>query len=110
MISTTTLFLILNYLDPDIYKVLAISSLAFAFVLALSTFLTLILYFIKKIYYRWRVYIYHVLTSFRQWIFISLFFVWITFFKVIWAWLLFNWWLLVALFVFLELFIQNLEK
>jgi hypothetical protein len=110
VISFITLILILNYLDPYVYKLIAISSVIFTFVLAFSTFSTLILYFFKKIYYRWRVYIYHVLTSFRQSFFMSLFFVWFTFFYIIWASLWLTGFLLFILFVFLELFIQNLEN
>lgn len=109
-ISMVTFFLILNYLDPYEYKITAIVSIITTFVLWVSTFLTLLLYFIKKIYYRWRVYVYHVLTSFRQWFFVSLFFVSMIFFNILWASLLLTWFLLVILFIFLELFIQNLEK
>lgn len=109
-ISLATFFLILNYLDPYEYKVTAIVSIITTFILWVSTFLTLLLYFLKKIYYRGRVYVYHVLTSFRQWFFVSLFFVSMVFFNILWASLPLTWFLLVILLIFLELFIQNLEK
>lgn len=109
-ISLATFFLILNYLDPYEYKVTAIVSIITTFILWVSTFLTLLLYFLKKIYYRGRVYVYHVLTSFRQWFFVSIFFVSMVFFYILWASLLLTWFLLVILLIFLELFIQNLEK
>ncbi|MDD2871066.1 MAG: hypothetical protein PHS49_03675 [Candidatus Gracilibacteria bacterium] len=110
VISLITFFLILNYLDPYEYKVVAISSISFTFVLGVSTFLTLLLYFIKKIYYRGRVYVYHVLTSFRQGFFVSLFFVGMIFFNILGATPILTGFLLFILFIFLELFIQNLEK
>lgn len=108
--SLITFVLILNYLDPYQYKVTAIVSITFAFVLWVSTFLTIIFYFFKKIYYRWRVYVYHVLTSFRQGFFVSLFFVWLILFNLMWASLIVTWLLLLIILIFLELFIQNLEN
>jgi len=110
VLSLVTFILILNYLDPYEYKVTAMVSIIFTFVLWLSTFFTLVLYFIKKIYYRGRVYVYHVLSSFRQWFFIALYLLALIFFNIIWASLIFTWLLLFILFTFLELFIQNLEK
>lgn len=89
---------------------MAIISIIFTFVLWVSTFLTILIYFIKKIYFRGRVYLYHVLTSFRQWFFVSLFTLSLIFFNIIWASLIITWFLLLIIFMFLELFIQNLEN
>jgi len=105
IISITTFILILNYLDPYEYKMLGIISITITFILWISTLLTILLYFFKKIYYRWRVYVYHVLTSFRQWFFTSL-----LLFNILWASLLVTWLLSFTILMFLELFIQNLEK
>ncbi len=110
VISLATFFLILNYLDPYENRLTAIVSIITTFILGVSTFLTLFFYFLKKIYYRGRVYVYHVLTSFRQWFFVSLFFVSLIFFYILWASLLLTGFLLFILLIFLELFIQNLEK
>lgn len=108
--SFVTLILILNYLDPYEYKITAIISVIFTFILSVSSFFTILIYFFKKIYNRWRVYLYHVLTSFRQWFFISLFFLSLIFFNILWASLIITWFLLFIILVFLELFIENLEN
>jgi len=110
VLSLITFILILNYLDPYEYKVTAILSIIFTFILWISTFLTLFFYFIKKVYFRGRVYTYHVLSSFRQWFFIALYFFALILFNIIWTSLFLTWFLLLILFSFLELFIQNLEK
>jgi len=110
IISITTFILILNYLDPYEYKMLGIISITITFILWISTLLTILLYFFKKIYYRWRVYVYHVLTSFRQWFFTSLFLISLVLFNILWASLLVTWLLSFTILMFLELFIQNLEK
>ncbi len=110
LFSLITFILIFNYLDPYQYKVFAITSIVFTFILGLSSILSIIFYFIKKIYYRWRVYLYHVLSSFRQWFFVSLLIALTIFFHGIWAWVLLTWTLLLIIFTFLELFIQNLDN
>ena len=110
LVSFTTFLLILNYLDPFEYRLLALISIIFTFILSVSSFFTIIFYFFKKIYYRWRVYIFHVLTSFRQWFFISLLALSIIFFNILQAPLLLTSFLLFLIFAFLELFIQNLEN
>ena len=110
VLSLITFILILNYLDPYQYKVIAITSIIFTFSLWLATFFTIILYFFKKIYFRWRVYLYHVLSSFRQWFFLTLFILGLIFFNILGASIILTWLLLIVILVFLELFIQNLEK
>ncbi len=108
--SSVTFILILNYLDPYEYKVMGLSSIIFTFILWISTFFTMVLYFLKKIHYRWRVYLYHVLTSFRQWFFISIFILALIFFNILGASIILTWFVLFIILSFLELFIQNLEK
>lgn len=110
LFSLVTFILILNYLDPYEYRITAITSIIFTFILWVSTFFTIVLYFFKKVYYRGRVYLYHVLSSFRQWFFISLFAITLVFFNILWVSLLLTWLLLLIIFTFLELFIQNLEN
>jgi len=108
--SLVTFILILNYLDPYEHNITAISSIIFAFTSWLSSFITLIFYFFKKIYFRWRVYVFHVLSSFRQWFLISLFFIWMFYFNLLWASLIITWFALLLILVFIEMFIQNLKK
>ena len=110
VLSISTFLLILNYLDPYEYRITALISATITFVLWISTFCTLFFYFLKKIYYRWRVYLYHVLTSFRQWFFISIFILTLIFFNIVWASLMLTWFLMMIILSFLELFIQNLEQ
>lgn len=110
LFSLVTFVLLLNYLDPYEYKLLSIILMMFTFILGVSSLLTVIIYFLKKIYYRGRVYIYHVLSSFRQWFFIALFIVAMMIFNIIWVPIILTWFLLIIIFMFLELFIQNLEN
>lgn len=108
--SLVTFILILNYLDPYEYKTTAIISIIFTFILWISTFFSIFLYFIKKIYFRGRVYVYHVLSSFRQGFFISIFALALIFFNILSVSLILTWVVLLIILMFLELFIQNLEK
>lgn len=109
VISSVTFILILNYFDPYSAPVLALSMLVITFVLSISGFLSLVLYVIKKIHYRWDVNMYHVKTSFRQAIFFSLFIIWAIIFKIFSAPVVISSVALWVLFLFLELFIQNLN-
>jgi len=109
LFSSVTLYMIMNYLDPYINKILSIGFIIFTFTLSILTFFTLILFFIKKIHYRWRVEIFHIKSSFRQGFIIYLFFIWIIIFKILNAPIIILWFLLFLILVFLELFIQNLD-
>ena len=110
LISVLTFFLILNYLDPYQYRLISIISIVTTFIFWVSTFCSLFLYFIKKIYFRWKVYLFHVLSSFRQGIFISFFIVSLFFFNIIWAPLLLTWLLVFIFLFFLELLINNIKN
>ena len=107
--SSITFYMILNYLDPYSNKILSIIFILFTFVLSVSTLSALVLFFIKKIHYRWRVEIFHVKTSFRQGLLISLFIVGTIIFNVLNAPVLILWVLFLIFLIFLELFIQNLS-
>lgn len=109
IICTTTFVVILNYLDPFEYTKLALGSLVFSYLFWLSSLLCLILYIIKKIYFRWNITIYHVLVSFRQSFFISVFFLILIFFNYYWASIIFTAFLSFIVLFFLELFIKNWE-
>lgn len=110
LVSFLTFILILKYLDPYSSKYMSIIFLSLSFLLTISSFLSLILYFVKKIYYRGNIGLYDVKTSFRQAFFIWLFIFWVIVFRIFWVWIFFTWILLFILFTFLELFIQNLEN
>jgi hypothetical protein len=110
IISSLSLFLILNYMDPYSTPKTSISFLVITFFTSLSTFLSLFIYFIKKIHYRWDVYIYHVKTSFRQATFITLFILSSIIFYIFKAPMFVTVSLLFILFLFLELFIGSLQN
>lgn len=110
LISLTTLVLILKYLDPYDYKILALGSIIFSYFLAFSSIVAIFLYFIKKVYFRWNVYVFHVLTSFRQWFFISLFFLSLLYFNYLNAPIFVTWLFTFLILFFLELFIKNQDK
>jgi hypothetical protein len=107
--SSSTFYMIINYLDPYINKIISISFIGFTFILSIATFFTLILFFVKKIHYRWRVELFHVKSSFRQWLLISLFAIWIVIFKILDAPIFVLAFLLISILSFLELFIRNLD-
>lgn len=108
-VSIGTLMLTYNYVDRYEYTILALFLALFSFILGVSSFFAFVLYFIKKIYFRWKVYVQNVLTSFRQGFFISLFMILMVYFHHLGASIY-----VVALplgfaLLFLELFFQNLQ-
>ena len=102
------LFLELKYIDPFISNKIIIWSFLLSLFFFISSFFTLLLYFFKKIHYRWQVLINHIISSFRQASFISLFFMILGYFIRIGIPIYFSAFLLFILFLFLELFIQNI--
>lgn len=106
--SSISFYFILNYLDPYEYKTFSISLIIISFILSVSSFLTLLLFFLKKVYYRWNVYVYNVISSFRQWFLISIFLIWLIIFNKIWAWIYLTWFLFFIFLFFIELFIRNI--
>ncbi len=108
-ISTSSLLLILNFVDPYSSWIIGIFSVIVSFVLGLTTFLTLFFYVLKKVYYRGDVFLYHVYTSFRQWFLISLFILLNIIFYFFSIFTIINIFVIFALVVFLELFIRNFE-
>lgn len=109
IISSITFILILNYFDPYSAPVLALSLLVTTFILSISSALSIFLYMIKKIHYRWDVNIYHVKTSFRQSIFFALFTIGVVILNIFSAPIILSSIALGIFFLFLELFIQNLN-
>lgn len=110
VISVTTFYLTWNYIDPYEFPILGLFLLGFTFILGLSSLFAFVLYFFKKVYFRWKVYVQNVLTSFRQGILISIFIILLLYFQHLGAHMY-----VVALplgigLFFLELFYQNLKK
>lgn len=110
LVSLVTLFLILNYVDVYEFTKIWLSSIIFSYTLTISCFFTLLLYFLKKIYYRWNVYIYHVLSSFRQWFLVAIFTQSLIYFYNIWAPLIVSWLLLFIILFLLEIYVENYEN
>ncbi len=110
IISLTTLILILNFMDPYSNTRIAIITASISFVLSLTSFLTFILYFFKKIYYRGEVFLYHLTSSFRQSFLLSLAFLWVIFFMKLWIISFLSVFLLFLIIIFIELLIQNLRE
>ena len=96
-------------MDPYEYTFLALILAIFSFVLGTSSFFAFVLYFIKKIYFRGKVYVQNVFTSFRQWFFISLFVVLLVYFHHLGASIYVVILPLMFALLFLELFFQNLQ-
>lgn len=109
IISWITLFLIFNYLDPFRNILVSVITLTLTFCITLTTFLTIIMYFFKKIYYRWEIFVMHIFTSLRQSLLISIFLVLIISFFRYWILSYVTILLLFLIFVFFELLFQNME-
>ncbi len=109
-LSIISTMLVLNFVDPYTNRMVGVFSLIISSVLSLTTFLAIFLYFFKKIYYRWDVYIYHVYTSFRQSFFVSLFLLFSVVFYFFWTLNILNIIFLLIFLIFIELFIKNIEE
>jgi len=107
--SSITFYMIINYLDPYVNKILSISLIIFTVFISISSLFCLILFFIKKIHYRWEVEIFHIKSSFRQWTLVSIFFIWVVVFNILNAPILILSFLFLLILIFLEIFIQNLD-
>ncbi len=109
VLSFVTFLMIINYLDPYENKVIAIISMAIAFFFSMMSVSTLFLYAFKKIYFRWQVYLHHLMTSFRQGVMIAIFWLWLGIFSSIGAPIFVSWFLLFIILICIELFIKNME-
>lgn len=110
VVSSLSFFIILNFVDPYSNWFVWITSLIISFLLSVWTFLSIFLYLIKKAYYRGDVFLYHVYSSFRQGFFVSIFLATSIIFYHFSIFNFINIAVLLALFVFLELFIRNLTE
>ncbi len=110
LLSWLSFYMILNYIDPFANTKMAVFFLLIIFFSMLSSFLSIFIYFIKKIHFRWDVTIYNLTNSFRQASFITLFIIWVIIFDIFKAPMFLSTILLFILFLFLELFISSLKS
>ncbi len=106
--SLTSVLLLFFYMDIESNFKIAIGSMFIASFLFLSSILTLLIFFLKKIYYRWEVYISNLNSSLRQSILLTSFILWLLLFNATW---IFNWAtasLLFLVMLFLELVFQSI--
>lgn len=108
--SLATFILMLNYTDPYKNIFFSLFAISFSFILLVSSFLTFPIYFIKKIHYRWETLFSHIIYSFRQAFFFSVFLVSLALFNYIWIPITIIWFLSASILIFLELFLQNIEE
>ncbi len=109
IISLVTFYLLLHYFDPYQNIVMWISFIIIIFLLLSTSFFTIILYFIKKVYYRWEVFLSHVIISFRQSFLLSIYILWLVYFYNLWTPVYLTWFLLMITILFLELLLKNLK-
>lgn len=108
IISWLNLILIFNYLDPYRNETISFLSFLTMFFLFVTSFFSIILYIIKKVYYRWEVFLSHILSSLRQAILITI--------LIISIWVFFSLWVLsystillsFFILILLELLFQNI--
>jgi len=75
LINLLTFLLILFFWDPFHWTItmqkMAFASFITTFIIFSSLFLGLIIYFLKKVWYRWDIYIKNIFSSIRQWFILS---------------------------------------
>ena len=107
--STISLFLLLYYMDPESNLKVAIVTISIATFLSLCSIFTIIIYFFKKIYYRWDVYMSNLNSSFRQWMFLSCWILWTIVFYSIWVYNIKTVSLLLLTLLLIELVFQSIS-
>ena len=105
--SASSTGLLLFYLDPESNMAIWIWVMSLAVFLTLSSLLTLFIYFFKKIYYRWEIYISNLNSSLRQGILITIMSMWAVTFYAIWVGNFKTVWLLFFVLFFIELIFQS---
>jgi len=108
IISLITFILIIKYVNPYIVNNMILFFFVLSFLLSISSFLTFIFYYIKKIHYRGEVLLRDISSSFRQWLFVGVYFLWLLFFYKTWVPLLLSSIVLFLLFLILDFFIQSI--
>lgn len=108
-VSSISSISILLYFDPYINTVLGISLLLMSLFLSITSFVAIVLYFCKKIYFRWAVYVYNVVSSIRQASFLAAYILWLVACSLFDIPLLLPAILILCMFMFLELFIRSIR-
>ena len=106
--SVTSALLLFFYMDVESNMKVGFTTMGTAFFLSISSFLSLIIFFFKRIYYRWEIYIRNLNSSLRQWVLLSSFVLWNIIFEATWV---FSYKTAVLLFViifFIELIFQSI--
>lgn len=114
LINIITFGLIFNFWDPlrgtEEVQRLALISISTTFILWLSSFFGLIIYFTKKLWYKWEIYVKNIFSSFRQGFFLSLLLSALIYFNSIWILEIKTISLCLIIVVLLEFTFKNLEK
>lgn len=108
LISSLTLGLIFNYLDPYRNELLSLITLFLTFLLFSTSFFSMLIYFIKKIYYRWEIFISHIFSTVRQSTLISIFFIGLFVFYMLGVFSITTTLLYIFIIIFVELLFQHI--
>lgn len=108
-ISSLSLLLLLYYMDPETNLSVAIVTISVASFLTICSIITILIYFIKKIYYRWEMFLSYLNSSLRQWIFLSVWIIWTIVFYSIWVYNIKTIWLLLFTLILVELVFQTIS-
>lgn len=108
--SLLSALLLVFYMDPINDTKIAISLMLIALFLCISSFTSILIYFFKKIYYRWEIFMSNLNSSLRQWIFLAIFIIWNWFFYNIWVMDLRTVSLFLTVIIFIELIIQAITN
>lgn len=107
-VSSFTLFLIVNYMNPYSSYTISMITIMTTSLLSATSFLTLFLYFFKKVYYRWEIFLGHIFSSLRQAFLLTAYIIWLIIFNRIWVISFETAFLAFLILAFVELLVQNL--
>lgn len=106
--SLLSMILLFYYMDPESNLSVAIATITTASFLSLSSLFTLVIYFFKRIYYRWEMFISNLNSSLRQWILLAWYILWVITFYSVWVYNLKTAILLLISLIFIELIFQSM--
>lgn len=107
--SCVSMVLLLHYMDPETNLRVAFATMWVATFLTASSIITLIIYFFKKIYFRWEIYLSNLNASLRQSIFLTSYMIWIVVFIWMWVYNIKTAVLLFVVLLFIELIFQTIS-
>lgn len=113
ILNAITFLLILFYWDPfkwtETVQKIWLASFIWTFTVFLSCFLWIVIYFIKKTWYSWEIYIKNIFSSLRQGFLISVSTAIFIYFEKLWIFELKTVSLILLIWILLELTFKNLE-